>query len=288
MCNYNNYTGGVTILLILLCFFCQQTGIGLQHLLHWLMGAPAGLKLNTFLAHFLGNFFLYHVYLWIGYLSVLLPIMTSLLWCIAGAGILGLSVQLALFSDLLSVLTFHIYCFYVYAARIYSLQISGLLSLARLFQGKKWNVLRQRVDSCSYDVDQLFMGTLLFTILFFMLPTTALFYVVFTLLRLLILCIQSLLTLLRELLDTFPWFSLSLWLGGSNMLNKEVHFQVLPVSPWQPASLSLQIQLMSLQEALQVGQTPVVTLKPEKMSLLLIFRKLVRGQLIYPWGGDHS
>nr|XP_054762516.1 phosphatidylinositol N-acetylglucosaminyltransferase subunit Q-like [Lytechinus pictus] len=268
--------------------WADQTGIGLQHLLHWLMGAPAGLKLNTFLAHFLGNFFLYHVYLWIGYLSVLLPIMTSLLWCIAGAGILGLSVQLALFSDLLSVLTFHIYCFYVYAARIYSLQMSGLLSLARLFQGKKWNVLRQRVDSCSYDVDQLFMGTLLFTILFFMLPTTALFYVVFTLLRLVILCIQSLLTLLRELLHTFPWFSLFLWLGGSTMLNKEVHFQVLPVSPWQPASLSLQIQLMSLQEALQVGQTPVVTLKPEKMSLLLIFRKLVRGQLIYPWGGDHS
>eukprot|EP00057_Strongylocentrotus_purpuratus_P008987 XP_011663461.1 PREDICTED: phosphatidylinositol N-acetylglucosaminyltransferase subunit Q-like [Strongylocentrotus purpuratus] len=226
---------------ICLLFVHQQTGIGLQHLLHWLMGAPAGLKLNTFLAHFLGNFFLYHVYLWIGYLSVLLPIMTSLLWCIAGAGVLGFSVQLALASDLLSALTFHIYCFYVYAARIYSLQISGLLSLARLFQGKKWNVLRQRVDSCSYDVDQLFMGTLLFTMLFFMLPTTALFYVVFTVLRLLILFIQSLLTLLRELLHTFPWFSLLLWLAGSNMLNQEVHFQVLPVLPWQPTSLSLQV-----------------------------------------------
>lgn len=38
--------------------------------------------------------------------------------------------------------------------RLYCLKISGLSSLWRLFRGKKWNVLRQRVDSCSYDLDQ--------------------------------------------------------------------------------------------------------------------------------------
>ena len=64
--------------------------------------------------------------------------------------------------------------------RLYSLQVYALASLWRLFRGKKWNVLRQRVDSASYDVDQLFIGTLLFTILLFLLPTTALYYVVFT------------------------------------------------------------------------------------------------------------
>ncbi len=56
----------------------------------------------------------------------------------------------------------------------------ALASLWRLFRGKKWNVLRQRVDSASYDVDQLFIGTLLFTVLLFLLPTTALYYIVFT------------------------------------------------------------------------------------------------------------
>ena len=54
-------------------------------------------------------------------------------------------------------------------------------SLWRLFRGKKWNVLRQRVDSAAYDADQLFVGTLLFTVLLFLLPTTGLYYVVFTL-----------------------------------------------------------------------------------------------------------
>lgn len=38
--------------------------------------------------------------------------------------------------------------------RLYCLKICGLSSLWRLFRGKKWNVLRQRVDSCSYDLDQ--------------------------------------------------------------------------------------------------------------------------------------
>lgn len=40
------------------------------------------------------------------------------------------------------------------SVRLYCLKIYGLSSLWRLFRGKKWNVLRQRVDSCSYDVDQ--------------------------------------------------------------------------------------------------------------------------------------
>lgn len=41
-----------------------------------------------------------------------------------------------------------------HVCRLYCLKIYGLSSLWRLFRGKKWNVLRQRVDSCSYDLDQ--------------------------------------------------------------------------------------------------------------------------------------
>jgi len=57
--------------------------------------------------------------------------------------------------------------------------MNAVSSLWRLFRGKRWNVLRKRVDSAVYNVDQLFLGTLLFTILLFLLPTTALFYAVF-------------------------------------------------------------------------------------------------------------
>ena len=69
--------------------------------------------------------------------------------------------------------------FIFFPHRLFSLQIYALSSLWRLFRGKKWNVLRKRVDSAQYDVDQLFIGTLLFTILLFLLPTTAFYYIVF-------------------------------------------------------------------------------------------------------------
>ena len=45
--------------------------------------------------------------------------------------------------------------------------------------GKKWNVLRQRTDSYAYDVDQLFLGTLLFTVSAFLLPTVVTYAALF-------------------------------------------------------------------------------------------------------------
>ena len=45
----------------------------LQSLLHWMMGAPAGLKLNTPLTTALGSFFLYHVQLWGALVTMVTP-----------------------------------------------------------------------------------------------------------------------------------------------------------------------------------------------------------------------
>ena len=49
--------------------------------------------------------------------------------------------------------------------------------------GRKWNVLRHRVDSCEYDTSQLLAGTVLFTILLFLIPTTLVFAFLFFSLR---------------------------------------------------------------------------------------------------------
>ncbi|XP_075021882.1 phosphatidylinositol N-acetylglucosaminyltransferase subunit Q isoform X1 [Calonectris borealis] len=126
----------------------------LQDLLRWLMGAPAGLKMNRALDQVLGRFFLYHIHLWISYIHLMSPFIEMILWYVGLSACLGLTVALCILSDIIALLTFHIYCFYVYGARLYCLKIYGLSSLWRLFRGKKWNVLRQRVDSCSYDLDQ--------------------------------------------------------------------------------------------------------------------------------------
>ena len=44
----------------------QGVATQLSDLVQWLMGAPAGLKLNAQLTNFLGHFFIYHIYLWTG------------------------------------------------------------------------------------------------------------------------------------------------------------------------------------------------------------------------------
>ena len=52
-----------------------------------------------------------------GYLAVLRPVLKFLLWGAGSFGILGVTVQLCIVKDILSMLILHIYCFYVYAAK---------------------------------------------------------------------------------------------------------------------------------------------------------------------------
>ncbi|KOB74530.1 Phosphatidylinositol N-acetylglucosaminyltransferase subunit Q, partial [Operophtera brumata] len=49
-----------------------------------------------------------------------------------------------------------------------------------LFVGRKYNPLRGGIDSCEYTNQELFVGTVAFTILLLLLPTTAMYYIVFT------------------------------------------------------------------------------------------------------------
>lgn len=161
----------------------QRVAEELQHLLQWLMGAPAGLKMNRALDQVLGRFFLYHIHLWIsecppapqgvprgtgpaegewgpsasascrsstlcvelghtsgsrpqgglgaagpraplkadpvppGYIHLMSPFIEHILWHLGLSACLGLTVALSILSDIISLLTFHIYCFYVYGAR---------------------------------------------------------------------------------------------------------------------------------------------------------------------------
>uniref|UniRef100_A0A3P8QFY5 Phosphatidylinositol glycan anchor biosynthesis, class Q n=1 Tax=Astatotilapia calliptera TaxID=8154 RepID=A0A3P8QFY5_ASTCA len=214
----------------------------LEELLQWLMGAPAGLKMNRALDQVLGRFFLYHIHLWISYIHLMSPFIEGILWYGGLSACLGLTFALSLLSDMVALLTFHIYCFYVYGARLYCLKIYGLSSLWRLFRGKKWNVLRQRVDSCSYDVDQLFIGTLLFTILLFLLPTTALYYLVFTLLRLVVVLFQGVLHLSVDFINSFPLFAMGLRLFRPYRLAEGVKFQVLCEEPGTALHLLMEVR----------------------------------------------
>ncbi|KAI0206831.1 N-acetylglucosaminyl transferase component [Astrocystis sublimbata] len=182
----------------------------LQTSISWLMGWPAGLKLNSELALFLGDLFLWVIDYWDSCARLLEPLLPQMIWFIGFSSFAGASMPIALLSDLLSALTLHIYMFYLASARIFHWQLTILLSLFQLFRGKKYNVLRNRVDSCDYDLDQLLVGTILFTLLFFLLPTVIVFYLNFALARMVIILLKAMFDTMLSCLNHFPLFALML------------------------------------------------------------------------------
>lgn len=52
-----------------------------------------------------------------GYVHLLSPFIEHILWHVGLSACLGLTVALSTLSDIIALLTFHIYCFYVYGAR---------------------------------------------------------------------------------------------------------------------------------------------------------------------------
>ncbi|ORX98268.1 Gpi1-domain-containing protein [Basidiobolus meristosporus CBS 931.73] len=182
----------------------------LEQLMVWLMGWPAGLKLNSELDKFLGELFLWLIHLWSVCIAPTKPLIPAVIAVIGLFGMFGCSMILALMTDLLSLLTLHIYWFYLVAARIYNWQSSVLYSLFNLFRGKKYNPLRKRTDSCDYGLDQLLIGTILFTLLTFLFPTIVVYYLTFLTGRLGVVFLQISFGMLLALLNHFPIFAIML------------------------------------------------------------------------------
>jgi phosphatidylinositol glycan class Q protein len=192
----------------------------------WLQGWPAGLKLNTELAVFLGELFLWVIEYWAGIIGMLRPYLPDIVTFIGFSSFAGATMPISLLSDLISVLTLHIYCFYVASARIYNWQLTIITSLFHLFRGKKRNVLRNRIDSCDYHLDQLLLGTILFTLLFFLLPTVGVFYLTFASARMVIICTKAGLDTLLACLNHFPLFALMLRFKDSRRLPGGIRFRL--------------------------------------------------------------
>lgn len=125
---------------------------------------------------------------------------------------------IALASDLVSLMTLHIHSFYIASARIYHWQLLTIYSLFHLFRGKKRNVLRNRIDSCDYELDQLLLGTVLFTLLSFLLPTVLVFYSTFAFARSAIIVLKAILDTMLAALNHFPLFALMLRVKDSRRL----------------------------------------------------------------------
>ncbi|KAF2444199.1 Gpi1-domain-containing protein [Karstenula rhodostoma CBS 690.94] len=234
---------------------------GLRRMIVWLSEWPGGLKLNTELADFLGDLFLWVIDYWAGCIGLLRPHLPSFIRLIGLSAFAGATMPISLFSDLTSLLTLHIYSFYVASARIFKWQLSILSSLFHLFRGKKRNVLRNRIDSCDYDLDQLLLGTILFTLLFFLLPTVLVFYLLFASARVGVIGLKAALEISLACLNHFPLFAITLRIKDPRRLPGGICFELQ-----DPKSMQLRTTIASVS-----APTSYILLKSIPLSFRQIF-----------------
>jgi phosphatidylinositol glycan class Q protein len=189
---------------------------GLISTLDWLDDWPGGLKLNTQLSHFFRDMF---VGLTIAWRDIcLLPVLKDtanldqFVYLIGvSSRLLGLTMLLSIGVDLVKLLTLHWTLFYRIQRFIFSFFCSSIISLFHLFRGKKRNPLRNnRIDQATYELDQLLLGTIFFTLLVFLWLTVAVYYLHFSLLRLMLVSIIVLLQTALAFLNHLPLFALML------------------------------------------------------------------------------
>ncbi|EGO03941.1 hypothetical protein SERLA73DRAFT_175640 [Serpula lacrymans var. lacrymans S7.3] len=182
----------------------------LQRVLVWLDSWPAGLKLNTELGRFYSHTLIGLIAVWNTAFQQTAPLLPGTIGLVGLTSFLGATLAISLASDLLCVLTAHMYVCYRLVAVVYYHQLQLVGSLWKLFRGKRYNALRNRTDTWDYDIDQLLLGTILFTLVAYLSPTITLYYALFALLRLSIVFLHAILQTLLAFISHFPLFALML------------------------------------------------------------------------------
>nr|ODN90346.1 hypothetical protein L204_05950 [Cryptococcus depauperatus CBS 7855] len=225
--------------------------------LRWLNDWPVGLKLNTPL--YVGTASVFPICcleILPSAADVVAPLLDAYLSCVltilSWLSLTGLTTTLALVSDLLSLLSLHLWFSFKMMNLVYEWQVSSLGGLWNLFRGKRWNVARQRTDSYEYDIDQLFLGTLLFTVSAFLFPTVLALYIFLGLLRLGFVSVATTTLVLRRVMDAWPLFELMLRLKEPSRVPAGVTFTLRRL----PTPQTHHGRPVSINTALVINSTP--------------------------------
>ncbi|KAF5753657.1 putative phosphatidylinositol N-acetylglucosaminyltransferase [Helianthus annuus] len=195
-----------------------------------LMGNPAGFKLNTELAGVLGTFSLNTIQIWSTLWGSMRFIFIFIVKGLAVSGVLfGFTTPASLTVDLITVSTTHVSTLHWLISILYSRQIQATTALWRLFRGQKWNPLRERLDSYDYTVEQHIVGSLLFTPLLLLLPTTSAFYMSFTIINMTIGSICTLIEVAISVIHATPYTKILLWLLRPSRFPCGIWFEIFPV-----------------------------------------------------------
>jgi phosphatidylinositol N-acetylglucosaminyltransferase subunit Q len=140
------------------------------------MGLPGGFKPNPNLAEFIGYAILDLIYIWNYMTTAFIQSQTYITHYLAFTGMIGSTIQVALIHDVLFLCSSHIFVLYSAIAWIYNYILMMLRTLINLFSGKKFNVMRNRIDSNNFSIQEFYLGVLIVALIIFLLPTLAMFY----------------------------------------------------------------------------------------------------------------
>ncbi|XP_027352620.1 uncharacterized protein LOC113863290 [Abrus precatorius] len=194
----------------------------------WLMGNPAGFKLNAELAGVLGMVSLNAIQIWstlwifVGFIFRYIILGISVLGIIC-----GFTVPAALIIDVIALATLHVSTLHWLVSLLYSSQIQALAALWRLFRGRKSNPLRQRLDSFDYTVKQHIVGSLLFTPLLLLLPTTSVFYIFFSIVDTTINLVSLLIEVTISVIHATPYSKIFLWFVRPERFPSGIWFEII-------------------------------------------------------------
>lgn len=166
--------------------------VGVLDILDWFNNNPGGVKLNPMITQKVSAVVSLILRRWSLSLFNSRHVFQFFMRVWIGFGGCGISFQIAMLLDALRVVTFPITLIHVLFSILYGFSVRLLYSMWLLFHGRKKNVLRQRVDTCDFDQNQLLFGVLLFVILAFVLPNFAAYHYLFVLLRLIVVAVMYL------------------------------------------------------------------------------------------------
>uniref|UniRef100_A0A7N0VCK4 N-acetylglucosaminyl transferase component n=1 Tax=Kalanchoe fedtschenkoi TaxID=63787 RepID=A0A7N0VCK4_KALFE len=194
----------------------------------WLMGVPAGFKLNTELATVLGMICLNTIQIWSTLWFFLGFLFEHILQGLVMLGmVFGITTAAAFIKDLIELAALHVSALQRILSFIYSWQIQSIAFLWRLFRGQKWNPLRQRLDNYDYTVEQHIVGSLLFTSLLLLLPTTSVFYIFFSLVSASISVLFILIEFIMAVVHATPYLKVLLWIVSPRRFPSGIWFKVI-------------------------------------------------------------
>ncbi|CAD2095080.1 phosphatidylinositol N-acetylglucosaminyltransferase subunit GPI1, putative [Plasmodium vinckei brucechwatti] len=136
----------------------------LTSILGTLLQKPLGIKLNNNFTSFIGSVVVSILDKWEFFKSLIPFKRSSIIRFFNISSLLGLSIFLSLTIDYLRFITVHVTIIYFFFKRIFFIFHSNMYSLYLLFNGKKWNVLKSRVDTNYYTNEEVILGFIYFLV----------------------------------------------------------------------------------------------------------------------------